>query len=215
MYTFIQGDSLKVLSDFKDKSFDITLTSPPFKDEDVAVDYWDFYRVVMDELFRVTKNVVIIIHSSTKMNQIIQEFPPKRTLIWSKGLVKYSWRYNPIFVYQMHEDYKVNKYIWSDTFGIPPIVGGNLKQHKYQDPTVLYVTLLKMFRENNNSVLDPFIGSGTTAKASSQLNMDCTGIDLVDYRSVKQIKGRGDQSLPYIKEEENYVRVIGKMSENL
>ena len=179
-YTFIQGDSLEVLSNFEDKSFDMILTSPPFKEEDVNTEYWPFYKEFMEQSLRVTKNVVLVIHSSTKMNYIIQNWPPKRTMIWGKGVVQYTHRYNPIFVYQLGDHYKVNKYIWSDTFGIPPIKNSSSKAHKYQDPLELYTLLLKMFKDNV-SVLDPFIGSGTTVKAASMLDMDCTGIDLVDY----------------------------------
>lgn len=183
MYTFVKGDAISVLKGFNDELFDITLTSPPFKEEDVDRDYWAFYSDFMEQVLRVTQNVVIVIHSPTKINYIIQNWPPKRTMIWGKGVVQYTHRYNPIFVYQKGDHYKVNKYIWSDTFGIQPIKNGTQKSHKYQDPLELYVLLLKMFK-GNKTVLDPFIGSGTTAKAASLLGLDCTGIDLVDYLSV-------------------------------
>ena len=171
----IIGDSLTELPKFEDNSIDCILTSLPFKDEDVDGDYWEFYGTIFDEMARVASKVLIVIHSATKMNEIILKYPPKRTLIWGKGMVKYSWRYNPIFIYQKSDEYKVNKFIWSDTFGIEPIHGKN-KAHVYQDPELLYYTILKMF-DGIRTVLDPFAGSGTTGRACRKLGIDCTLID--------------------------------------
>ena len=78
-------------------------------------------------------------------------------------------------VYHISDEYKVNKYIWCDTFGIESI-SGKWKVHKYQDPLVLYDTVLKMFK-GCNTVLDPFMGSGTTGAACANLGLDFTGIE--------------------------------------
>lgn len=171
----IINDAVTELSKLEDNSIDCIFTSPPFKDEDVEGDYWEFYNGVFNEMMRITSKVLIVIHSATKMNDIIQKYPPKRTLIWGKGVVKYSWRYNPIFIYQKTDDYKVNKFIWSDTFGIEPIQGKN-KSHVYQDPELLYYSILKMF-PGIKTVLDPFAGSGTTGRACKKLNINCILIE--------------------------------------
>lgn len=159
-----------------DNSVDMILTSPPFKDEDVDGDYWETYDCWMREFYRVAKKVIVIIHSATKLNQIIAKYPPKRTMIWGKGISQYSWRWNPIFVYQLSDDYKVNKYIWSDTFGVEA-VSGKWKVHKYQDPLLLYETLVRMFKDCE-IILDPFLGSGTTAAACQKNGRAFIGIEL-------------------------------------
>ena len=161
---------------FEDNSYDMVFTSPPFKDEDVEGDYWDFYDSFFKEAYRVTNKALIIIHSATKLEYLYQHYPPKRIMIWGKGVVKYSWRFNPILVYQKNE-YKVNKYIWSDVFGVAPIYGSE-KAHKYQDPEILYQTILSMFKDCK-TVLDPFMGSGTTGRACLSLQKDFTGIDII------------------------------------
>lgn len=173
--TYLIGDSINIMKTFPDNYFDIVFTSPPFKDEDVSNDYWTWYDSFFKEAMRVTNKVLIIIHSATKINEHVLRYPSKRILIWGKGLVKYSWRYNPIYVYQKTEDYKVNKYIWSDTFGVSPVVGSK-KCHVYQDPLLLYSTIIGMFK-NCNNVLDPCAGSGTTGKAAIVNNLDCTMIE--------------------------------------
>lgn len=159
-----------------DDSVDIILTSPPFKEEDISGDYWEFYDAIVSESNRVAEKAVLIIHTSTKMNEFVSRYWPKRTLIWSKGIVKYSYRYNPIYVFQPNDDYKVNKYIYSDTFGIPPIMG-SVKVHRYEDPVILYYELLKMFK-GCSSVHDPFCGSGTTLEAAHRLGMTATGTEI-------------------------------------
>ena len=88
------GDSRQLLKGYPDNSFDCVFTSPPFKDEDVASDYWEFYNGVFEEIIRVSSKVAIIIHSATKMNEIIARYPPKRTLIWGKGMIQASYRYS-------------------------------------------------------------------------------------------------------------------------
>jgi DNA modification methylase len=172
----IQGDCLEVMRTMPDGSFDMVFTSPPFKEEDVDGDYWKLYGFWMHEMLRVASKLAIVIHSATKINQIMAGWPPKRTMIWGKGFSQYSWRWNPIFIYQKSDDYKVNKFIWGDAFAVQS-VNGNGKQHKYQDPVLLYETVIKMFK-GCQSVLDPFCGSGTTGIVCQKLGFDFTGIDI-------------------------------------
>jgi len=172
-----QCDAIEKLKSMEDNSVDIILTSPPFKEEDISCDYWAFYDDIVSESCRVAAKAVLIIHTSTKMNEFITRYNPKRTIIWGKGMVKYSYRYNPIYVFQKSDDYKVNKYIYSDTFGISPIVG-SAKSHKYEDPVSLYYELLKMFK-GCESVHDPFCGSGTTLEAAVRLGMQFSGTDII------------------------------------
>jgi DNA modification methylase len=174
--SILQGDSVEQLRTFPDRSIDMIFTSPPFKDEDVPGDYWEFYDTFFQEALRVTSKVICIIHSSTKMNHIIAKYPPKRTMIWSKGVSQYTHRYNPIFCYQISEDYKINKFIWSDAFGVQA-VNGMWKSHTFQDPVLLYSTIIRMFK-GCNLICDPFMGSGTTGLACKSLDKKFIGIDI-------------------------------------
>ena len=172
--TLWQGDCLEYMKSMPNGSVDLIFTSPPFKDKDVEEEYWIVYEKWMKEINRISK-VAIIINSATRLNTIIQRWPPKRTMIWGKGISKYSWRWNPIFIYENGE-YKINKVIWSDCFGVSSIYGGN-KSHKYQDPELLYFTIIKMFSGLQN-VFDPFMGSGTTGLACLQLGKDFIGCEI-------------------------------------
>ena len=172
----ICGDCLEVMKNIPDNGVDMIFTSPPFKDEDVGGNYWEVYDKWFNEMIRIVDKCLITIHSATRLNYLAQKYPPKRWMIWGKGIVAYAWRFNPILIYQKTDNYKVNKYIWSDTIGVPPIKGSK-KIQKYQDPLVLYSTIIKMFKECN-LILDPFVGSGTTALACMELDKSFIGIDI-------------------------------------
>jgi hypothetical protein len=157
------------------KSVDMVFTSLPFKQEDVDGYYWNEHFCWMEELLRVTKKVAIVINSSTKLLGQVEVFPPDRILIWGKGVSQYSYRYNPIFVYQI-PPYKANKYIWCDAFGVEAVTG-RWKVHPYQEPLLLYKTIIEMFGDCQ-TVLDPFMGSGTTGEACALLGKDFIGIEI-------------------------------------
>ena len=179
------ADCLDLMKEMEDNSVDLVFTSPPFKDEDVDRDYWAFYNEFLAQSLRVASKAVCVIQSATKLNQLIIDNPPKRIIIWGKGFVKYSWRWNPILVYQISDDYKVNKFIWSDCFGVSPLYGSD-KCHVYQDPAKLYETIIKMFK-GCDIVLDPFIGSGTTAVACINTGRNFIGIEKdADYFEIAQ-----------------------------
>ena len=177
-HLIIHGDCRDVLPKIPDKAIDLVWTSPPFKEEDVDGDYWTLYDEWYRAMFRVAGKVLGITHSATKLNHLIATYPPSRTLIWSKGMVKYSWRFNPMLVYQIDDSYSVNKRIWSDVFGVPPLFQREIeKVHKYQDPLKLYSTIFAMFKECR-VVLDPFGGSCTTMLAAANLGMKSICIEI-------------------------------------
>ncbi len=167
-YELYLGDCLPLMQTMEAGSVDMVFTSPPFKDEDIEGNYWELYNQWMVEILRITSKVAIIINSATRLNKIITTWPPKRIMVWGKGISQHSWRWNPIFVYQISDKYKVNRYIWCDAFGVESITG-KWKVHKYQDPELLYLTIIKMFSECN-VIFDPFMGSGTAGIVSLQLD---------------------------------------------
>lgn len=172
----IQGNAIEIMRTMADKSVDMVFTSPPFKEEDVDGDYWQLYDLWFAEMDRLASKIICIIHSATKLNHLISNYPPKRIMVWGKGFSQYSYRWNPILLYQQSDDYKINKFIWSDAFGIQAVQGKN-KVHKYQDPLLLYQTIIRMFK-GCDMVLDPFVGSGTTGEACVLEGRQFIGIEL-------------------------------------
>jgi DNA modification methylase len=177
--TIYNDDCLEVMKELPDKSVDLTITSPPFKDEDVNGEYLEIYDLWFNEMKRVTSKVLIIIQSATRINHLIRNYPPTRLMIWGKGFSCYSWRFNPIFLYQLKADYSINKRIWCDMHNFSAIgVKWGKKYHKYQDPVKLYKTIIGMFPECE-IIMDPFLGSGTSGIASRELGHKFIGMDIV------------------------------------
>ena len=71
------------------------------------------------------------------------------------------------------------------------------KKHSATFPTELPSWFIKLFTEKGDIVLDPFVGSGTTAQASKQLDRHFVGIDIVpEYcRIAKERVGLVNQTL--------------------
>jgi site-specific DNA-methyltransferase (adenine-specific) len=167
-------DCLEVMATLKDKEKMVTLTSPPFKPEDVPGDYWTTYDRWIREIIRCSE-VALVIQSATTMIEHVRRYPPKRVLIWGKsGWMKFAWRYNVIYVYS---DLPVNKYIWTDLIGVPCLENPSERYNKYQDPLQLYQLLLGMF-QHYDRVCDPFTGSGTSGLAARYFRMDFLGAEI-------------------------------------
>lgn len=178
----INKDVFRVLPSMESASVDITFTSVPFKPEDMGLtkyEYWERMDCLYRKLIRVTSKAIFIIQSASNMQEYIRRYDPVRVMIWGKSQIIMSHaRYNPIFVHQISDDFKVNAYIWSDCFGVLPLRKKN-KTHPYQDPLKLYQTILSMFarKETVRNVFDPFMGSGTTGEACLNLGLDFIGVE--------------------------------------
>ena len=178
-YKLIQGDCLQVLPTLEDKSVDFTITSPPFKtyhgDYDKTEGYYNWFSDFLEEVGRVTKQYSLVFNSSTRLKEICKRYNPMRVLIWYKGVMKYAYRYEPIFIFNHGADFKTNKRIWSDTFKFQPI-------HKwkvpFENPVGLYEALIKMVSKEGDTILDPCMGSGTTMEAAQNLRRSCIGIEI-------------------------------------
>lgn len=191
------NDCLEELLNFTNNYVDMVFTSVPFKNEDIGAlddnDYWAKYAKWHNEMIRISKYFVCVVQSPNRMNEQIIRFPPNRTLIWGKGVIMSSCRYNPIFCYTTG-DKKIGSFVYSDCFGVEPVPGEKFKRistnkvHQYQDPIVLYETIIKMFT-NCNSICDPFMGSGTTGIACANLDKNFEGIEL-DSKTFKEAKLR-------------------------
>jgi DNA modification methylase len=88
------------------------------------------------------------------------------------------------FNYQLgqHPDYK-----------FAPIVGGKERYsygyHSTQKPEKIIKWLLEYLSNSNDTVLDPFLGSGTTMKVAKDLGRNCIAIE-IDLNYIEMIKKR-------------------------
>lgn len=74
------------------------------------------------------------------------------------------------------KEYRTLSNVWSD---ISPIVPWSSERvaHPTQKPLVLMERILDVFSNENDTILDPFMGSGTTGVACKKMNRNFIGIE--------------------------------------
>ena len=196
----ICGDSFELLKTIPDGVVDLVITDPPYglnisKDGKVggagrnfigklvdAKKYiasdWDKQipkRKYFDEIFRISKNQIIFggnyFCEYLKQGNKWVVWDKKATgnfsaceLIWTsyKGRIeKFEWEWNG--------------FIQGDGKGGRQRVERN---HPSQKPIELIQWIIKLFSKENDIILDPFLGSGTTAIACKMLKRNYIGIEI-------------------------------------
>jgi len=195
----ICGDSLKILKQLPDNSVDLVLTDPPygmmFRSNYRKVKYdkienddslW-WLQIFCNELKRVSKidSHIYIFCSFHKVDVFKQElekhFNVKNILIWEKnntGMGDLQGDYAPkyeMIIFCSNGSKKLNGN--RDANIIKESKTGN-KLHPTEKPVELIKYLVTKSSNEDDIILDPFLGSGTTAVACKQLKRNYIGIEL-------------------------------------
>ncbi|MEA2033687.1 MAG: DNA methyltransferase [Euryarchaeota archaeon] len=188
----ICGDCLKIIKKIPDNSVDVILTDPPYglnkegiqNDADLSV----FYKP-LPEWDRVLKeNSWFITFFSTKFLPMLFKNNPfsyfwQIALYCPEGMVKSPIGITKVmscFVFKKGNPKIVhrNKDIFIDTPGKMVEPDEGFINHPTPKPKQFIKEILRMFTKENDLILDPFIGSGSTAVACSQLNRDFIGFEI-------------------------------------
>ncbi|MHA1506350.1 MAG: DNA-methyltransferase [Candidatus Asgardarchaeia archaeon] len=203
----IQGDCLKLLPKIESNKIDLIVTDPPYfvlkyqewdKFRSIE-DYLDFTEKWMKECERVLKGggSMYIFWSQMWIKEfylLLDSFSKlqiKRMLIWHHpNLAKttnrmYLWTYDPVFFIvkgdkpkKFHAKFAKKTNV--DVFNIPKPQRWKGKERYH--PTEKPIKLVKIFVENSSDpgdwVLDPFLGSGTTAVVCKMLNRNFIGFEV-------------------------------------
>jgi site-specific DNA-methyltransferase (adenine-specific) len=200
------GDCLGGLTKISDKSIDLIVTDPPYminyktghrKDkthkfcgeilnDSIDIDFIDKLTI---ELYRVLKdNSALYLFTSSKTIDIFkpiieQYFKIKNLIIW----VKNSWTAGDL-VNQYGQQYEIIIYA---SKGLSPIIGkrltdvwyfnrvaGNDLLHQNQKPEKLIQQIINKSSKETDIILDPFMGSGTTAIACMNTKRKYIGFEL-------------------------------------
>ena len=202
------GDCLELLKKIPDKSIDLVVTDPPYLVETSGAGLYKqadkqyvkelnsikdgFAPEILDELCRVMKKINIYIWCSQKQIILLLDYFVKKKkcnwnlLCWHKT--------NPIpacgnkyltdteyCLFFREKGVKVyGEFKTKFTYYITPL---NVKDKKlYNHPTIKPLDIIQNLiinsSQENDIVLDPFLGSGTTAVASVNTNRQFIGFEL-------------------------------------
>lgn len=175
---------------FADKQFDLVLTDPPYgigkdfanddlTDEELEV----FLTQISKELKRVTKYHLLLDAPKNKIDLFCRAFKEWKfeyviVLHETNGMRNGKVGFNNcgILLWYSNEKRKVKRYkdVWSES-----IVNTKKKfSHPSPKNPKHYTKALEMFSVDGDTILDPFMGSGTTLVAAKYLNRNATGIEI-------------------------------------
>ena len=194
--TIIQGDCLKVMRDFPDKSIDMVLTDPPYGVnleydiyKDTEENWYDLMKKVMPEFLRIGKMIILPSCQIKRLKWIYDNFPPDWLICWYKGSVGCAG-FLGFNDWEPHLVYGKNNTNMHDYFKATPESHKN--GHPCPKPLEWAMWLISRATKENDLILDPFIGSGTTAVACKRLKRNYIGIELSkEYCEIARQRIRG------------------------
>jgi site-specific DNA-methyltransferase (adenine-specific) len=174
----ICGDCLEVMKDIPDKSVDLVLTDPPYglnkkihdggtwstKQKFDACLEWDYLidKSYWEEVFRISKHQII-------WGGNYYSFPPSRGwIVWVKPYfptmsdAELAWT-----------SFDKNTRIFKESRNPE-----GYKKHPTQKPVSLMKYCIENYTKPDDIILDPFLGSGTTAVACKSLGRRYIGIEI-------------------------------------
>lgn len=174
----IQGDCIEVMKDIPDKSIDAVITDPPYgininKSSRLSVsrgfgkDTWDSKpasKEAIDHIRRIAPIQVI-------WGGNYFDLPPARCfIIWDKN--------------NDGRDFADCEFAWTNIDAVARIFrkrpmnmdGG--KVHPTQKPIALMKWIIEKYTKPGDTILDPFMGSGTTGVACVQTGRDFIGVEI-------------------------------------
>ena len=197
--TIYNNDCLEVMKEFNDKQFDLCLTDPPYGIKadkmqmgsgehrwNKSVCGWDHNTPIKEyftELFRISKNQVI--WGGNYFTNILP--PSKHWLIWDKLNPNLSFAEAEMaWVYKGKRVRLFKKY-----------VANQIKYHPTQKPECLMTWVLSKYTKEDDVIIDPYLGSGTTARACKDLGRKCIGIEISKEYCDIAVKRLGQEVLQF------------------
>ena len=193
------GDCLDILPTLEAGSVDAVITDPPYNsgikyatydDDRPYGEYWAWLAEITEHLNRISRGIVIIKHSAFKMGDWLNEIGKSRPVIWYKPfssgyrLNGFATHFEPLWVTQG----KTAK--WSKDVLIHNSGACNREEstgHPAQMPESLARELADVCTPEGATVLDPFMGSGTTGVACVKTGRNFIGIEIdPDYYAIAE-----------------------------
>jgi site-specific DNA-methyltransferase (adenine-specific) len=187
------GDCLEIMKEVSDKSVDLVLTDPPYginiagkgtvgvevkaKLKDYGVDDWDIStpcQEYFDEIIRISKTAVVF-----GGNYFTDKLPVSKCwLCWDKQIPKGFTKAQIEMLWTNSSSYsRIYSVLWHGMIRDKKDANA-VRVHPTQKPYNLITKIIQDFSKEQCLVLDPFLGSGTTAVACEKLGRRWIGIEI-------------------------------------
>ncbi len=192
--TIYHGDCKEILPQLP--QVDLVLTDPSYGvnfkkpgEPYMAGDSVNLMPLILPMLYKLVKpdGALFIFSSVARLKDFLYTFETyfkmHNIIIWNKvnpvyphSKAHFQMQYEPI-IYGSRGLHYIQAKRPSDVISCP-IVRGKKRVHPTQKPVELLIELLKPSLTTEQLILDPFLGSGTTAVASKETNNRCIGIEI-------------------------------------
>ena len=193
-----QGDCLEILPLLEDESVDLVLTDPPYGLGKSNLE-WEKkgYKRISEEwdskippfMAKIRVNSFLCFSAFPCLNEMLAEggdcgFSLNAIIVWDKistmpNITARGYQFTHEFIIWWTKE---KNYYWDNTEQTRDIIhqtwSESGREHPTQKPVKLILGLLKNHSEKGNLILDPFLGSGTTAVACEELGRRWIGIEL-------------------------------------
>jgi site-specific DNA-methyltransferase (adenine-specific) len=187
--TIYHGDCREILPTFADGEFGSVIGDPGYgvgvKDYDDTPPDSEILR----ECLRVSTGTVLFFGGAPPRSLrrfLMLQPPPERVVIWDRVTSHVppcgstmSWRWHPIFLWRYDKQQRI---ILMDILRWCKWPTRHALTHPAMKPLSTMGQLVRAF--GGRSILDPYMGSGTTLVAAAQLGIPATGIE-IEARYVK------------------------------
>lgn len=186
------GDYLDLMKKIDNNSIDLVITDPPYNAKNIGPnervysigvmqlpdkEYKKFCKSWFKESLKLSKNIVF----TPGISNICNYPQPYWVICWHKlAAVSYNRMggfnaWEPIFIYGKAKRRIGQDYIKYNTLNLKK---GPESEHPCPKVLNLIIWLIRHFSNENDTILDPFIGSGTTAVACKLLDRNFIGIEI-------------------------------------
>jgi site-specific DNA-methyltransferase (adenine-specific) len=173
------GDCLEILPTLADKSVDAVITDPPYGTKKVV---WDesVDPFVFSECIRVARGYSAFFYSNTRLWHILGILHGLGVDIWTASWHKnnamgFERKYAPHWVPIVIAYHKDCKFFGPDVLS-GPIIPVDF-DHPTPKPLSVVEKLIRQATNEGDTVIDPFMGSGTTGVACVKLGRNFIGIE--------------------------------------
>ena len=171
----IKKDVIKALPEIKDGSMDLIIVDPPYMEG--FTKYFNDFRKKLKP-----NGQILWFCQPTELYDLPEK--PLQVLIWKepyspKPIRKKYREFFDIIAWYAYGDYTFNKLLWNLMNSVfEDVIIGYERKHKWQKPDTLIERFILVHTNEEDTIFDPFAGSGVVKKMAEKLNRKYIGYEI-------------------------------------